>query len=566
MWSLDNLKKAPFHLDEAQLRWVAETLERMTLEEKVGQLFCQIAYTSDKGYLDALVQKYHVGGVMGRTMPAREVHQVFSYLQSNSDIPLLLSANLEAGSDGLLAEGTNVGNNLQVAATGDASFAGKQAEVAVRETGALGANWSFAPIVDIDLNFRNPITGTRVYGSDPDFVLTCAQAYIKAMQEGGFAACAKHFPGDGCDERDQHLLASVNDLSCDGWMDTYGRIYQACIDAGVLTIMAGQIMQPAWSRKLCAGIREEDIMPASLSEELLNGLLRQKLGFNGLIVTDATTMAGFGVMMDRRKAVPYAITAGCDMFLFTKNLDEDYHFMMDGVMSGLLSEQRLNEALARILALKAALHLPEKQKRERLVLPYDEAEAVIGCQEHRQTEALCADRAVTLVKNLEDILPLCPNEHRRILLYPLERKGREGKIEALFLPELRGEGFQVDVFAPGSGMEGKMGTYQSMIDRYDLLLYAANMETGSDQTTVRIDWAEPRGANCPVYGSTIPTVFVSFANPYHLLDAPRMKTFINAYKLKPTTVRAVLDKLLGRSEFYGKSPVDVFCGKWDTHL
>lgn len=122
----------------------------------------------------------------------------------------------------------------------------------------------------------------------------------------------KHFPGDGCDERDQHLVTSINDLSCEEWDATYGEVYKACIDAGVLSCMVGQIMQPAYSKKLNPELKDEDIMPASLSSELMNGLLREKLGFNGLIVTDATTMAGFMIPMPREKAVPYTIAAGAD--------------------------------------------------------------------------------------------------------------------------------------------------------------------------------------------------------------------------------------------------------------
>lgn len=558
------LKRNPFCLEEKQIRRVADTIKGMTLEEKVGQLFCQIAYTSDLPYLEALVHRYHVGGVMGRRMPEEEAWRTFTYLRQESKIPLLLSANFEAGSDGLLEEGTNVGNNLQVAATGDVAFAKAQAQVAAREGGAYGANWSFAPIVDIDRNFRNPITGTRVYGSDVEMVRKCGKIYIETMQSMGVAACAKHFPGDGCDERDQHLLPSVNDLSCEEWMETYGKVYQDCIEAGVLTIMAGQILQPAWSKRLKPELKDEDILPASLSEELLNGLLRQMLGFNGLIVTDATTMAGFEMLMDRSRAVPGAIAAGCDMFLFTRNLEEDYQFMMQGVKDGIISEKRLEEALVRVLGLKESLGLFERQGK--LEYTYEEAKAMLGSKEHKELEEACAERSVTLVKNKEGILPFSPLTHKRILLYPIEKKGKEGKVEELLLSALEAEGFAVDVFRSGNRVEGQMGGWKDVADCYDLLLYVANLETASDQTTVRIDWMEPRAANCPVYLSVVPTVFISFANPYHLLDAPRIKTFINAYKLKPAVVKAVMNKLLGRSSFCGISPVDPFCGKWDTYL
>ncbi|MCI6433916.1 MAG: hypothetical protein MR828_03985 [Clostridiales bacterium] len=138
------------------------------------------------------------------------------------------------------------------------------AEVCAKEAGAVGANWAFAPIIDIDSNFRNPITNTRTFGSDPKRVRDMGEAYVKRVQELGFAASIKHFPGDGQDERDQHLVTSINDMDCDTWMATYGEAYKAGIEAGALTAMIGHIMQPAWTKKLNPGIRDEDIMPGTL--------------------------------------------------------------------------------------------------------------------------------------------------------------------------------------------------------------------------------------------------------------------------------------------------------------
>ena len=166
----------------------------------------------------------------------------------------------------------------------------------------------------------------------------------------------KHFPGDGVDERDQHILTSVNSLDCKAWDESYGRVYRALIEDGAETVMVGHIALPAYAEE------EERFLPASLSRSLLKGLLREKLGFNGLICTDATPMVGFTAAMPREKAIPTAIEAGADMILFNKDLDEDYAFLLDGLKAGVCSPERLDEAVTRILALKAALHLPKKQK------------------------------------------------------------------------------------------------------------------------------------------------------------------------------------------------------------
>ena len=291
------------------------------------------------------------------------MQQTHRYLQENSKIPLLIGANLEDGGCGIAVDGTQYGKQMQVAATGDVEDAYRLGKVSCSEGAAVGCNWAFAPVVDIDRNWRNPITNVRTYGNDPDRVLAYGCNYMKAAKEENVLVAIKHFPGDGCDEVDQHILTSVNDLSCEEWDKTYGKIYKGLIDAGAQTVMVGHIAQPAYQKKYNPDFPKK-LVPASLSPELLKGLLRQKLGFNGLIVTDSTCMVGFSSAMKREKAVPYAIEAGCDMFLFNKDLEEDYQYMLNGYKQGILSEQRLDEALTRILATKAALGLHKKKKEE----------------------------------------------------------------------------------------------------------------------------------------------------------------------------------------------------------
>lgn len=561
----------PFYLSEADVEWVESTLAGLTLEEKIGQLFCLVGYTSDEGYLKHLVQDIKIGGLMSRPMPAAEVVDTVRILQENARIPLLISANLEAGGTGIAKEGTKLGTPMQVAATNDDSMAYKLGVVCGREGAAVGANWAFAPIIDIDYNFRNPITNTRTFGSDPDRVRRMGVEYVKGVQGYGVAASIKHFPGDGVDERDQHLVTSINDLSCEEWDATFGAAYKACIEAGAKTVMIGHIIQPSYIRRFNPELPDEEMLPASLSYELTTQLLKEQLGFNGLVVSDATTMAGMVIPMPRAQAVPQTIAAGCDMFLFTRNLEEDYGFMKQGVEDGVITEERLNAAVTKILALKASLHLHNKQAEGTLVPSLDEAYQVLGSQEHKAWAKECADKAVTIVKEEAGILPITAAKYPRVLLYGIETGGTffnpdKEPVAGTWKSMLEQEGFEVDLFNPNKGLEGMMAPFSDITERYDLILYLADLTTKSNQTIVRIEWAQPMGANVPVYMSTVPTIFVSVENPYHLLDAPRVRTFINAYNSTQTVLDAVLDKLTGRSEFQGVSPVDPFCGRWDTRL
>jgi len=564
-----DLHGKPFLLDDEAVRWVEETLADMTMEDKIGQLFCLIQRKDDEWREEADdVLRYKPGGIMFRPLKSEIAWTIAQYMQGKSDIPMLIAANLERGGSGIVKEGTDYGSNMQVAAAGDPAYAEKQGVICAREALAVGGNWAFAPVIDIDYNFRNPITNTRTYGSDPLRVARMGKAYVEAVQGLGVAASIKHFPGDGRDERDQHLVTSINDMSCEDWDATYGMAYKTCIDAGALTVMVGHIMQPAYSRRLTPGIADDAIMPASLAPELLQGLLRDKLGFNGLITSDATTMVGMMTQMPREKAVPHTIAAGCDMFLFTRNLEEDHAYMVQGVEDGVITEARLDEAVTRILATKAAIGLHQKQKEGTLV-PSARGLGVIGCEEHRAWTRECADRAVTLVKS-DDTVPIDPDKQKRVLLHVIGDEPGYGNItggkNTYFKEKLEREGFSITVFDSAAGWEGALTRYDASIQEHDLVIYFCAVATKSNQTTVRIEWAQPMGANCPIYIPVIPTIFISMENPYHLLDVPMVKTYINGYTNTKEMIDAIVDKLMGRAGFEGDSPVDAFCGRWDTHL
>lgn len=563
---LDSMRAAPFNLDDEGIAWVETTLAGLDTKAKVGQLFCGIATSTTEESLAATLRVCTPGGVMYRPCSTEEAVSFSNLLREKVAIPMLIAANLEKGASGIVAEGTFLGSPLSIAATGEVSMAGKLGEVCGSEGASVGANWAFAPIIDIDYNFRNPITNIRTFGSDPERVKNMGVAYVEAVQAHGVAASIKHFPGDGRDERDQHLVTSINDMSCEEWDATYGAAYKASIEAGALTVMVGHIMHPAYTRALRPELADQEMLPATLSPELMGDLLRGKLGFNGLVVTDASTMAGFTIPMPRAKSVPTSIAAGADVFLFTRNLEEDFGFMMDGVADGTITPARLDAAVARILGLKAALKL-----NERPAPTLEGARAIVGSPEHQGWAKDCADKAITLVKEEQGVLPLTPQRYKKVLFVPIEADQgvgysvRAGACE-IIRTKLVDEGFEVDTFKAKKTFEGEVDKTSDFIGVYDLIVYVANLSTKSNQTSVRIEWAQPMGANCPHYIASIPTVFVSLENPYHLIDIPRVKTFINTYNSNDHVLAAVIEKLMGRSAFKGTSPVDAFCGRWDTHL
>ena len=555
-----DIKAVPFNLDDEGVEWVEETKKAMTLEEKIGQLMVPIGYSADLGYLQHVMLDHHIGGILYRCGESEEMQACHRWLQEHSKIPLFIAANLEAGGDGIAVDGTSFGKQMEVAATGDPEQAYRLGKISCSEGKAVGCNWAFAPVVDIDRNWRNPITNVRTYGADPEFVLKCGLAYKRGADEENVAVSIKHFPGDGCDEVDQHILTSVNNLSCEEWDETYGKIYKGLIDDGALTVMVGHIAQPAYQKHFNPDFPDK-LVPATLSPELLQGLLRGKLGFNGLISTDSTCMLGFTVGMKREKAVPYSIEAGCDMFLFNKDLHEDYMYMLNGYKNGILSEKRLDEAVTRILAAKAAIGLHKKAKTE--LVPAKEDLSILRNDVYESWAHECADKSVTLVKNNENVLPISPEKTKRILLEILGDYPSSARVTERWKALLEKEGFEVSVYQKEDFSSEPDFSVGGFLKKYDLVLYIGNMENASNQVTNRYQWYTfwGNGDNCPWFTAEVPVIYVSMGNPYSLIDVPQIQTYINCYSNNDYVIDACAEKLMGRSEFKGKSPVDPFCGK-----
>lgn len=571
----------PFNLDDRQQDIVKEILAGMTVEEKIGQLFCPCLSAFDENAINYYVKDLKVGALMIRPFAREGLCENIAKVQNMGKIPLLMAANLENGGCGAVAEGTMFANPMGCAATGDEENGYRLGKVSCAEAAEVGINWGFAPVVDIDKNYHNPIANIRTFGDDAHTVLSFAREYIRAAKEEGVMPTIKHFPGDGMDERDQHLLVSVNDCSFDAWMESYGMVYAQLIEEGVPAIMAGHIAAPYVAREVSPQISDrEALFPASQSEALLNGILREKLGFNGLIVTDSTLMVGYMQNMPRKLAIPRSIACGADMILFNRSLEEDIGYIHSGLEAGILSEARLDEAVLRILGTKMSCGLFDKK--------HPAAKTSSLSPEITKTWVRnVADRAVTLVKDDRDLLPISPEKTKRIFLNVIENKeDNRSPFAREIKKRLQREGFEVTLYrrkysfdAASLTLEKITPTVKKRLDeilcnteqfvgKYDLALIVLNLKTASNATVVRINWSVlfGMGNDLPWYSGEMPLVAVSFCNPYHLLDIPMAHAYINAYSDNEATLDAAFDKLMGRSAFYGKSPVDPFCGKLDTRL
>ena len=234
-----DMKAKPFYLSEEDCRWVEDTIADMTVDEKIGQLFFNMGSSREEDYLKMTVKDYHIGGIRYNPGTSDEIYEQNRILQENSKIPLIIACNTENGGDGACTDGTTIGSQTKIAATGNAEYAYQLGYMSNREAAAVGCNLSFAPVSDILYNWENPVIGLRTYGNDPKRVAELTEAYMEgAHANPGFCCAAKHFPGDGLDFRDQHVANSVNSMSCKEWDETFGMVYQNLIDNGLEAIMA----------------------------------------------------------------------------------------------------------------------------------------------------------------------------------------------------------------------------------------------------------------------------------------------------------------------------------------
>lgn len=570
-----NLKSKPYNLNDQQIQWVENTLSELTDEEKIGQLFFNLFFLEDDANFNDneltnkdILDKYHIGGARFQGGNGQQVQHLLNDLQHNSKIPLLIAANCDSGGNGACKDGTYIASAAQCEAAQDTKVAYNAGYVSGQESSALGVNINFDPCVDILENWRNTIVNTRAYGTNADTVIKYTNAFIEGFnQTKDMITCIKHFPGDGTEERDQHLVLGVNEMTPDEWDQSFRKVYANHIDNGVEMIMSGHIALPHYSKKLNPALNDEDILPATLSKELITDLLKDDLNFNGLVVTDASHMLGMTAAMKREDYVPQAIAASCDMFLFFNDIEEDFNFMLNGYKNGVITDERLNDAVRRILGLKAKINLHEKQANNTLEKD-EKALEVVGCDKHIEMQKEAADLGITLVKNTLNQLPIRPETHKNIRLYVIEgeKNGLYKSDDSLtdnLVSILEKRGFNVTVNDGSTRIKGKTLEYR---DEVDAALVFANIVGYAAENNYRIRWSTAMSNEIPWYVHEVPTVFTSLNFTTHLHDATMVKAYINAYHSNQISLETVVDKIMGESDFKGVPNDLVWTNKWQAKL
>nr|WP_317377561.1 glycoside hydrolase family 3 N-terminal domain-containing protein [uncultured Faecalimonas sp.] len=586
-----DLKARPYYLSEEDCKWVEDTIANMSPEEKVGQLFFQLTASHDEEYLKELMEKYHLGGCRYNPAPGKAIQEQNRILQKYAKVPVFIACNTEAGGDGACADGTHIGAGVKIAATDKESYAFALGKMANEQAAAIGCNMAFAPVADILYNWENTEIVTRAFGGDAERVATMSKAYLNGAHTiPGFACAAKHFPGNGQDFRDAHIANNVNYFDVEKWDETYGHVYRTLIENDLDAIMGGHIMLPSYAKAINPELKDEDMMPATLSPEIMTGLLRDRLGFNGMVVTDASHMVAMTDRMKRSEMLPASINAGCDMFLFFNDPEEDFATMLDAYQTGIISEERMTEALTRILGLKAHLGLNKKSKEELVPQP-ETAEEVLQREEYKEMQKAISEDCITLVKYKDkDVLPMTPERYKRIMIVHI--KGAENSMSALMKMLGGGKGNPAEALKEKLCAKGfDAFIYESPLDvmkkqieageKPDLNIYFAGKNAIADFvsdmdlviTLCDVPNGRPSfgmskgGGEIPWYVFEVPVVVVGCGQPTMLADIPQARTYINTYDSKDTTLDALVENLMnGEASFKGTDPIDSFCGLFDARL
>ena len=539
------------------------------------------------------MEKYHLGGCRYNAMPGQMVLNQNRILQKYAKVPVFIACNPEQGGNGVCADGTFVSSQVKIGATGKTEYARAMGRVSGAQIKATGCNMAFAPVVDITYNWECEEVLLRAYGNDPKMVAEMGKAYMDGIHEtAGMFSCAKHFPGNGQDYRDAHISNNVNHFGHDDWMASYGHVYKTLIDGGLDAIMGGHILMPNFMEEIDPDVTPDTIMPATLCKDIMTGLLRDELGFNGMVVTDASHMVGMTNRMKRVDMLPAAINAGCDMFLFFNDPAEDFETMLNAYKTGIISEERMVEALSRILGLKAAKGMHKIAKEELCGTDEELAEALQNPEFKAISPAISKD-ALTLVKYKDEgVLPITPEKYKRIMLVNI--KGAEtpmAKLMAIamgagkkkspiekFCDKLNEKGFEAFIYE--SPLD-KMVKQVEAGGKMDLNLYFAGKNAIADfvagQDLVisffNVGNGHPTfglskgGGEIPWYVHELPVIGVSVNKPTMLADAPMLRTYINTYDSNDDTLDALVNVLMeGPEAFKGTDPIDAYCAMYDTHM
>ncbi|MEU2232005.1 glycoside hydrolase family 3 protein [Streptomyces vietnamensis] len=541
-------------------------IDRMSLEEKVGQLFVMRVYghsatAPDQADIDAnlaeigvrtaaeLVERYHVGGVIyfswaHNTRDPQQIAELSNGIQQAAlaqptPVPVLISTDQEHGIVCRVGKpATLLPGAMALGAGGSHADARKAAQIAGEELAALGIRQNYAPVADVNVNPANPVIGVRSFGSDPQAVAGLVAAQVKGYQRAGVAATSKHFPGHGDTAVDSHFGLPTITHTREQWAELDAPPFRSAIDAGIDSIMTAHIVVPALDPS-------ED--PATLSRPILTGILREQLGYDGVVVTDSLGMEGVRTKYGDERVPVLALKAGVDQLLNPPKLDVAWNAVLKAVGDGELTEARLDESILRILRLKAKLGLFRQAYATRAGV-----ERVVGSEEHLAQADRIAEATTTLLLNEDGFLPLSPASHGSVLVVgadPASPSGTTGPPTRTLATALTELGFTATALSTGiTPTAAKIEEAVAAAAGKDVVLVGTyNVSATSPQRTLV----------ARLVATGVPVVTVAIRNPYDVARLGGQRATLAAYSWTDVELRAAVRVLAGEARPRGRLPVPV---------
>jgi beta-N-acetylhexosaminidase len=587
----DFQRVGPVHLDHDGEKWAQKTLKKMSLEEKVGQMFMirlampQFVNLKNPEYLNWLdqIQRYHLGSVL-LTVPAEgpslsksepyEAAMLVNQLQRASKLPLLVAADYERGLSMRLNGTTVFPHSMAFGAAGKPQFAEQFGKIVAQESRAIGVQWNLMPIADVNSNPANPVINTRSFGEDPAQVSSLVTAYIRGARNNGLLTAAKHFPGHGDTSSDSHLgLAAVNRTR-----EQINQIdlppFRAAIAAGSDAVMVAHITAPV--------LEPDPTRVATNSPAIVTGILKQQLGFRGIVMTDAMDMAGLtsvypeGGSAAAKHAAIDTVRAGNDMLILFTDLDSAYKGLLSAVRAGEIPEKRIDESVLKILRAKASVGLNKASQ-----IDINKLSSIISSPENLVTAQQIADSSITLVRDNGHMLPLTSRRHSASApSYGTVQQEGSKFLCIIFTDDVRNDnGRQLQrelrtrvpdarfIFVDPRIAAGSMAEIQSAVSSADNVLAAIYLvpapgravrkEGATAVNTISVPDATAALLQSILEAKRDKTVVVSFGSPYFLADFPQIENYVCAYSNAVTSETGAVKALFGEISFRGRLPVTI---------
>ena len=531
--------------------WVETTLLDLTLEERIGQLLMPdmtgvLMHEESTQYarlVDA-IEQLGVGGFIIYNGDALTTATLTNRLQRRARVPLWFASDLEGGVGMQLRGGTRLPRAMALAATGDTESAAEAARITAREGRAVGIHVNFYPVLDVNNNPANPIINTRAFSDDPEVVSNWGTAFIRAAQDAGQIATAKHFPGHGDTTLDSHILMPTLDAPRARLEQIELPPFRAAIQRGVRAIMTAHIAVPA----LDAGAVE--VRPATMSPTLVDGLLRRELGFDGLIFSDALQMGAVADRYEPGEAAVRAIEAGCDVALCPVDIGRAHAALLDALTHGRIKRERVDESVRRILQAKAWCGLDRKRE-----VSLDEVWQVVGSPAHTSTARDLFERAVTLVRDPAGLLPVTNKRVVGIILKD------SVPVWAHVLREPAGLPFSREVVARYRARVIESSAEAADIEHVleatreaEVALVAVCARVAAYKGSVALAHAHAKVLQA-LDQANVPVVAAIFGNPYVLPRMPERATTLLTFESAVESEEAAVRVIAGLLPARGRSPV-----------